>query len=507
MNIEEDNFLDDEKKVLYGYQKNDINRIFERIENTPHNYHLLYQLPTGGGKTVIFSEITRRYLEIYKKKVIVLTHRIELCKQTSRMLNTFNVKNKIIDSSIKTLPDQENFSCFVAMIETLKNRLYDKKLHIDEIGLVIVDEAHYNSFRKLFNLFGNAYILGVTATPLSSNIKLPMYENFNELIVGDSIKNLIEKGFLAKANTYSYNVGLTSLKVGLNGDYTIKSSDELYTNSVMQNKLLYAYEEHSLSKKTLIFNNGIYTSINVYNTFKKAGYNIKHLDNTTPAEERKEVLKWFKKTPNAILTSVSILTTGFDEPTVETIILNRATKSLTLYFQMLGRGSRKLPNKPTFNIIDLGNNSLRFGLWEDPIDWQHIFKSPEKYLQNLTSDAEIENNFPYEMPKEVLMKFNKSKNIFFDVQAEFKNTVKNNLKAKTVIEKAVMQHATMCMENSTDTVYAKKLAILLNEDIEYRVNQYCNCLGNVTKNYRTWLIESYKKELNTTIQKLFLNKH
>ena len=164
----------EEKKELYGYQKGDIDAIFDRMDNTPSNYHLLYQLPTGGGKTVIFSEIVRRYLATHDKKTLVLTHRIELCKQTSKMLKGFEVKNKIINSKVKDLPDQNEYSCFVAMVETLKNRINDEKLHLDDIGLVIIDEAHYNSFRKLLSSFTNAFILGVTATPLSSNIKLPM---------------------------------------------------------------------------------------------------------------------------------------------------------------------------------------------------------------------------------------------------------------------------------------------------------------------------------------------
>ena len=91
-----------EKKVgkqLYGYQKDALQEIFRRFEDAPQDYHLLYQLPTGGGKTVIFSEIVRRYLEKFKKKVLVLTHRIELSKQTSKMLDEFGVNNKIINSS------------------------------------------------------------------------------------------------------------------------------------------------------------------------------------------------------------------------------------------------------------------------------------------------------------------------------------------------------------------------------------------------------------------------
>lgn len=493
----------EERKELYSYQKRDISAIFDRMDEVEPNYHLLYQLPTGGGKTVIFSEIVRRYLEYHNKKVMVLTHRIELCKQTSKMLDGFGVKNKIINSKIKDLPDQGEYSCFVAMVETLKNRLNDEKLLIDDIGLVIIDEAHYNSFRKLFSFFKNSFILGVTATPLSSNIKLPMYENYKQLIVGDPINKLIENGYLAKANTLSYDVGLQSLKVGINGDYTVKSSDELYSQLDMQSKLLNAYEEVSKGKKTLIFNNGIHTSLYVLDTFKEAGYTIKHLDNTTSAEERKDILKWFKHTPDAILTSVGILTTGFDEPTVETIIINRATKSLTLYFQMIGRGSRLLPNKKEFTIIDLGNNAARFGLWDAPVDWQHIFKSPEYYLENLREDAEIEMHFKYEMPPEIRQFFKKSVVLDFDIEEEFKIALRKNLRPKTVIEESINQHAIMCVENSDDLNEAKKLAKYLEESAAYRVKIFCRCLSNSTKNYRDWLLEEYKKNLQISIGKKF----
>ena len=260
------------------------------------------------------------------------------------MLSEFGVENKIINSTAQ-LDDQDKYDCFVAMVETLKNRLNDEKLDISDIGLVIVDEAHYNSFTKIFKFFDNSIILGVTATPLSSNIKLPMYENYQELFVGETIQHLIDNHYLASANLHSFNVGLTSLEVGANGDYTVKSSEDLYTNSDMLSKLVEAYEATSKGKKTLIFNNGINTSIQVYEAFKKAGYPIAHLDNTNTRKERDFILTWFKKTPNAIITSVSILTTGFDEPTIESIILNRATKSLTLYYQMIGRGSRILANK------------------------------------------------------------------------------------------------------------------------------------------------------------------
>lgn len=486
-------------KELYDYQQQDIEKIFKVIEAHPEHYNLLYQLPTGGGKTVIFSQIVREYIQRTRKKVLILTHRIELCKQTSRMLSGFGVGNKIINSKIKDLPDQDQYMCFVAMVETLNNRLNDEKVELDNLGMVIIDEAHYNSFRKLFKFFEECFILGVTATPLSSNIKLPMKDNYRELIVGDSISSLIEKGFLAKANTYSFDVGLSSLKVGINGDYTVKSSEELYSNFMMQEKLLDSYMEKCLGKKTLIFNNGINTSIEVYETFRNAGFEVRHLDNTTSKQDRKDILKWFKHTPDAILTSVSILTTGFDEPTVEAIILNRATKSLTLYYQMIGRGSRVLPGKNEFTVIDLGNNAARFGLWSAPVDWRQIFRSPDYYLENLVSDEEIEQNFKYVMPPEVRKKFAKTENVEFDVEAAYDETIAKGQKSKTVLENSIEQHARMCIENSEDVFDARLLIKELEEDIAYRIRRFAYCISNSTKNYRDWLKEDYKRRLRMQI--------
>jgi len=499
--------FDKEEKVigkkLYDYQHGAIDKIFDKINEFPNNYNLLYQLPTGGGKTVIFSEIARRYIKKTNKKVLILTHRIELCKQTSNMLTEFEVENKIIDSSVKEVTNEDNFTCFVAMVETLNNRIKEEKVEIHDIGLVIVDEAHYNSFRKLFNHFEKCFILGVTATPLSSNINLPMHEIYDDLIVGEKISSLIEKGFLAEATIYSYNVNLSSLKIGANGDYTVKSSEELYAKSMMQNKLVSAYENTSKGKKTLIFNNGIHTSRHVYEIFKNAGYKVRYIDNTNSKEERKNTLEWFKNTPDAILTSVGILTTGFDEPTIDTIIINRATKSLALYFQMIGRGSRIIENKTIFSVVDLGNNLSRFGLWTDDINWHLIFKNPTFYLENLISDDEIERNFRYVMPDAIREMFSNSSDFDFDVKGEYEVAVKKGLKSKYVLEKSIAQHAKLCAENSEDVFDAHILSRELFDDIEYRIKQYSYCILKSSKNYLKWLEEDYRRQLRVKISQEF----
>jgi superfamily II DNA or RNA helicase len=489
-------------KELYSYQLGAINQIFDKFESAAPDYHLLYQLPTGGGKTVIFSEIVRQYLKNHNKKVLVMTHRIELCRQTSEMLTSFGVINKVVNSTAN-LDDQSHYSCFVAMVETLNNRLNDDQLDISDIGLVIIDEAHYNSFTKLFKFFDNSFMLGVTATPLSSNKNLPMNDNYDELITGETIGALIENEFLARAEVFQYDMGLTSLEVGANGDYTVKSSEDLYSSNSMLDKLLDAYQRHSKGKKTLIFNNGINTSIQVYYTFKAEGLPIAHLDNTATKKQRKQILKWFRETPDAILTSVSILTTGFDEPTIDTIILNRATKSLTLYYQMIGRGSRILNNKSSFSVIDLGNNCHRFGPWGSDLDWKAIFRSPDFYMDRLLSDEELEGNFKHEMPEELRAQFSKSEEVYFDIKNTYITATNKGESSKVVLERSIAQHAKICVENSEDVYDALALAKLLGEDIDYRIMAYAKCISKSTFSFLTWLKDDYRKKLNAYLRANF----
>lgn len=488
-------------KALYQYQEEDISKLFVKIEKSSNKQRLLYQLPTGGGKTVIFSEITKRFTEKYNQKVIVLTHRVELCSQTSRTLKRLGIQNKVINSAVKKLTRKEQYDCYVAMVETLKNRIRDKMIRTDEIGLVIIDEAHHNSFHKLLGEFKNAAVIGVTATPLSSDINLPMRKNYDELIVGESIVSLIDNGFLARPTTWKYDVELNTLKTGLHGDYTVRTSDELYSSPAMIDLLVHAYNEHSRNKKTLIFNNGIFTSKKVCQVFTDLGLPVKHLDNKTSPSERADILKWFKKTKGAILTSVSILTTGFDEPSVQTVILNRATTSLTLYHQMIGRGSRRLPQKKTFSIIDLGNNTEHFGEWNAPVDWNYVFENPEEFSQRM-NQASSES---HHMPSELRAKFPNSLEISFDVQKAHQAAIEKQEKPKTVIRDSIRQHALMCADNSDTITEALALTEELDKEIDWRVKQYGKCLGTVTKNYTDWLKNDYKEKLRTLTRKI-MNK-
>jgi len=486
-------------KTLYPYQTKAILKIMDMLTTVEPNHNILYQLPTGGGKTVIFSEITKRWLkkENHLKKVLILTHRIELSQQTANVLEDLGIKSKVISSDVKHLDDQAEFQCFVAMVETLNNRLDEDTNYIKDVGLVIVDEAHYNSFRKLFHHFDNTNIIGVTATPLSSNKRLPLNENYNHLVVGESIADLIKLSYLAKAETYSYSVSLRGLKVGITGDFTVSSSERVYSNFEMQDRLLAAYEEKAMGKKTLIFNAGIMTSIRVAELFKRANYPVRHLDSTFSQNDRRDTLDWFRNTPDAILSSVGILTTGFDEPSVQVIILNRATRSLTLYHQMIGRGSRILPKKKDFTVIDLGNNALRLGYWEDFIDWNSVFLFPDRYLEKIKDEESILYDEEYEMPPNLSKHFTKTKmeNSDFSIREAYDFVMANGQKPQDAIDLSIDNHALVIEDNADDFWDALELIEYLQEEIEHRLKQYATCITKSTDNYIKWLIEEYSRKL------------
>ena len=484
-----------EPKKLYPFQDQAVTNIFNQLIELPLNANLLFQLPTGGGKTIIFSEIAKRFIEKFNRKVLILTHRIELGKQTSNVLTEAGITNKIINSEVKQLPQQSHYQSFIALVETLNNRLQDNDQFIEDIGLVIVDEAHNNSFRKIFHYFKDVNILGVTATPLSSNKKLPLYQTYQSLIVGESISNLITQGYLCEGQTFSYDVNLSSLRVGNNGEFTVGSHEQLYSQVIMQSKLIDAYEELGKGKKTLIFNAGILTSRSVYEAFKSKGYPVRHLDSTFSDKDRVETLEWFRKTKDGILTSVSILTTGFDEPEVEVIFLNRATKSLTLYHQMIGRGSRVLPNKKTFNIVDLGNNSRRFNLWQYPIDWNHVFTSPHMYLEQRYKDEwdyELVND--YDLPPEIKERFLNSSAAAFIVREKFLMATRKGKKPQVVVDESLEDHFGRIKDNASGFDEAMELFNLLGEEMKYRMKQFGRCI-NSTANHTDWQCQTYASKL------------
>ena len=176
---------------------------------------------------------------------------------------------------------------------------------------------------------------------------------------------------------------------------------------------------------------------------------------------------------------------------------------MTLYYQMIGRGSRILDNKSTFNVIDLGNNFHRFGEWGADLDWQRMFRAPDYYLDNLLSDEDIESTFRYELPADIKAEFGNTKDFYFDVKKVYRDTIQGGESSKRVLEKSIHHHAVMCIENSEDVFDALILAKKLGGDIDDRIFRYSKCISKSTHNFIDWLQDDYRKKLNSYLRSNF----
>lgn len=335
---------------------------------------VLAQLATGGGKTVVFSAITQRFIDKNPtSSVLILVHRKELLQQTRRTLyNNFGIVSHAIVAGVKHVPYSQ---VYVGMVESVTKRIQK----LPKIGLLIIDEAHIANFNKVHDFFPESLIIGFTATPISSNKKKPLKDFYDEIVCGVDIPELIEKGFLCQNFTVApIDIVQRAALTIKNGEYDESKMAEEYSSARHINNAVKKYEEWAKGDKMIVFNCNIEHSIAVTNAFKVAGYNAKHLDGTMNSSERTFILNWYKNTEDAILCNVAVATTGYDEPSIKTVMVNKSTLSKPLWLQTTGRGSRIYPGKKLFKILDMGGNGAVHGDWNDPVDWTELFYNPKK---------------------------------------------------------------------------------------------------------------------------------
>ena len=346
----------------------------ELIEKLRHsismgNKRILAVLPTGGGKTFTFSFMVKSAFD-RGRSILILTDRIELMTQAGGALREVGLEPIRIEAGRTPYLGGK---LYTAMVETLARRVGKRKDYAHWLGtidMIIIDEAHKRTFSKLFPYFSpNASVFGFTATPSRIGKKDQLAETYSDLVVGVEIAYLVDNGFLAQPKYYGVKADLSGVRMK-SGDYDQTEVASRFSASKLYRGVVENWKEKIPGTKTLVFSSSVSNSLELLDEFTSQGFEAKHLDATMPSGERKRVLEWFHRTPTGILLNVGILTTGFDEPSIETVILYRATKSLPLYLQMVGRGSRVTPGKHKFNILDFGNNILTHGFWHEVRPWE-----------------------------------------------------------------------------------------------------------------------------------------
>jgi len=334
---------------LRTYQLHAVDQIRAAFKDTKR---VVLCLPTGAGKTVVFSEIVRRVLE-KGNKVAIITHRRELLSQAGKL-------NR----------------CDILMVETLNNQIKRGVVNLADYDLLVIDEAHIGNFSKILQGFGG-FVIGATATPVS---KPPMAQRYGKLIDSVSISDLIEEGYLCTPKTYAMHPVDTSKLASRMGEFTAQSLNDAFNRPQVYDGVVHEFCRKWADKKAIVFCVNIEATKATWLQFMlKLGLErVYQVHSEQPTELRAKIMADFIASKDGILVNCGIATTGFDCPDIEVVVVNRATQSVALWLQMVGRGSRPAPNKDAFTILDFGENVHRLGFWQEPRDWSKAFEGVEK---------------------------------------------------------------------------------------------------------------------------------
>jgi superfamily II DNA or RNA helicase len=341
-------------------------------------------IPTGGGKTVVFADMTKSAIA-NGVSVLIICNRKELIKQAKKKLNDNGLYPTLIVPGYRATVS----SLYLASVDTLRN------YELPSVGLVIIDECHLRDFDEIALEYKHkgVHVIGCTATPVRSGkrffkegtflaLMFPDYTGqlgniYDEIVIPTTIAELLngdeETGdvYLVPAITYGAEVNLdikkTNTKDGV--EFNEKQMFNEYNKPQMYGGVVDKWLQLTPGTKTMCFCINVEHSKAQAAEFNARGIKAAHVD--AKCKDREKIFEDFEKGVYQVLCNVAIATTGYDCDLIETIIVNRMTMSLSLWLQMCGRGAR--PNnkigKTYFNIIDMGGNVYRHGFWETDREW------------------------------------------------------------------------------------------------------------------------------------------
>lgn len=350
----------------------------------------LLVLPTGGGKTVIFC-YTARHVASKGIRVLILVHRIELIRQTSKALDKFGVEHGIINPKFTPNP---HALVQIGSIQTVSSRLH---LIDRNFGLVIVDEAHHvvaDTYRSILgHMPAKCRVLGVTATPCRGDglgLGIEVGGVFDDLVMGPQISELINMGYLVEPHVYMPDKHLDMISLRKIKDSEKGKMERIMAASEITGDAIEHYQKYAHGLPAVAFCVSVRHAELVAEQFRKAGYKAAYVDGKMDDVTRKNTLDGLEDGSMNVVTSCDLISEGFDLPAIGCAILLRQTKSLGLYLQQVGRALRPVEGKDGAIILDHAGNCLMHGLPDWHREWSLSGEAPRKKSESEDDDDEDE---------------------------------------------------------------------------------------------------------------------
>lgn len=392
---------------LRGYQR----RAVEAVEQdwAVGTLRTAVVLPTGGGKTIVFSELARRWRVERRSRVLVLAHREELIEQGAAKVRTMAPGLRV--GIVKAQRDNVTADVIVGSVPTLRSAR--RRDRIQGVGLVIVDECHHataDSYRLILDAYGcmgpgGAVAVGFTATMTRSD-DARLGDIWQNIAFAMSIKDLHEEGrqdgteYLSPARGVHVHVkDLDLRKVRQSrGDYSDGALGAAIEGSLAPQAVARAYREHAARRPGVLFAPTVSSAEAYGDALAAEGFKSELVHGMMAPAARRDALERFRQGDTQILTNCMVLTEGTDLPMIQTVVVGRPTKSSGLYVQMVGRGLRPWPAKVDCLVLDVVGASQKNSLVA-PID---LFGDalPEITEQEMTKEADAEDEALFDLEPE-----------------------------------------------------------------------------------------------------------
>lgn len=382
--------------VLRPYQQRAVDRVFELIASGVRAP--LVVAPTGAGKTVLAAEIVRRH----EGRILFLAPRRELIHQTCRKLDDVGVGYGVLLAGDRRVNLYSHVQ--VASVDTAIARLVrTQKLAMQPFELIIVDEAHVGiteNRQRLLNLWPDAKIVGLTATPCRSDGKA-LGQVYDELVEVASVAELTEQGYLVPGRYFSVSEPDLKRVRTTAGDYNLGDLEKKMNQPKLVGDIIEHWMKHAGGRRTVVFATSIAHSAALAREFVMHGVSAEHIDANSPTNEREAVFGRFQSGETQVLTNCTLASIGFDLPELDCVVFARPTKSLGLYLQMLGRGLRPAPGKRDCLVLDHAGNVKRHGYATDERYWtlHGKYAQDEAKLEREKKDREERDELDMECPE------------------------------------------------------------------------------------------------------------
>lgn len=317
---------------------------------------IIVSMPTGSGKTIVFLFLIHG-AHTNGHRCIVLVNSDVLVHQTVKKLGRVGIAAGVV----KAKQNEWSRPVVVASVQTLSQPRRLNYIPPGRFGLCIVDECHYAnavSYQRTLNHLASRYVLGVTATPFRGDAESLVAAGWERVSYVYSLDDAVRDGYLVPLNIRRVDTGISLANAAIsrkNGesDFVEKSLSQSVNTAERNEQIVAEYLEQIPGVKCIAFCVNVEHAWALANAFRKQGVHARLIHGGTAKDERRRILDDHAERKFDVLTNCNVLTHGYDDPSLEGIIMARPTLSKVLYTQSVGRGLRPYTDKECCELLDV----------------------------------------------------------------------------------------------------------------------------------------------------------